>query len=56
MSTALGTVADLPAHDRKLVAEAYRSAQVLSERHVGGKTRLRLRATRENLERLEALA
>ena len=47
---------DLPAHDRGLVAEAYRSAQVLSERHVAGKTRLRLRATRENLERLRALA
>ena len=46
---------DLPAHDRKLVSEAYRSAQVLSERHVRGKTRLRLRATRENLARLQAL-
>lgn len=43
---------DLPAHDRRLVAEAYRSAQVLHETHVRGKTRLRLRATKENLERL----
>ena len=41
---------------RKLVAEAYRSAQVLSEHHVRDKTRLRLRATRENLERLRSLA
>jgi GTP-binding protein HflX len=47
---------DLPADDRGLVAQAYRSAQVLSESHVGGRTRLRLRATRENLERLRALA
>jgi GTP-binding protein HflX len=47
---------DLPAHDRGLVSEAYRSAQVLSEKHVAGKTRLRLRVTRENLERLRALA
>jgi len=47
---------DLPAHDRRLAAEVYRSAQVLSEAHVGGKTRLRLRATRENLERLRAKA
>jgi GTP-binding protein HflX len=47
---------DFPAHDRRLVSEAYRSAQVLSERHLGGKTRLRLRATRENLDRLRALA
>jgi GTP-binding protein HflX len=47
---------DLPALDRKLIAEAYRSAQVLSETHHGGKTRLRLRVTRENLERLRALA
>ena len=46
---------DLPSDDRRLVAEAYRSAQVLSERHVEGKTRLRLRATRENLQRLQAL-
>ena len=46
---------DVPAADRKRVAEAYRCAQVLSERHVGGKTRLRLRVTRENLERLRAL-
>jgi GTPase len=47
---------DVPAADRKTVAEAYRCAQVLSERHAGGKTRLRLRVTRENLERLRALA
>ena len=47
---------DLPSHDRRRVASVYRCAQVLSERHVGTKTRLRLRVTRENLERLRVLS
>ncbi len=45
---------DVPHSAQARLAEIYASAQVLSQRHVGAKIRVRLRATAENWSRLQS--